>query len=238
MDITVLVAGEARMNAPSTEQFLPILSAGRHRSAKRGACFMEFASYLAGERWSDHPACTHPTLAATARLVNDLSSDDARSKLSVHISSVVGLNGDDRRIPTLVAILAATSALPVASAMRQSALASGLVRCEYILEAWSGPEVDRARQRIRAAFELTPGTEDWARDFIDQVSQHGKQPVTVNNEALLRTAVIGIADACVPDADERLAALLGEAIDECTRILQPERAQNASILDARPLAFA
>jgi len=28
---------------------------------------MEFASYLAGERWSDHPACTHPLLAVLAR---------------------------------------------------------------------------------------------------------------------------------------------------------------------------
>ena len=28
---------------------MPILSPGRHRSPRRGACFMEFASYLAGE---------------------------------------------------------------------------------------------------------------------------------------------------------------------------------------------
>jgi hypothetical protein len=210
------------MNATSTEDFLPILSAGRHRNAKRGACFMEFASYLAGERWSDHPACTHPSLAALARLVNDLTSDGVRSKLSVHISSVVGLNGDNRRIPTLVAILAAANALPIASATRQSALATGLVRCEPILESWSGPEVDRARQRIRAAFLMAPGTEVWARDFIQQVSQHGTQPVTVNNEALLRTAVIGIADACVSDADDRLATLLAQAIEECTLILDAD----------------
>jgi hypothetical protein len=207
------------MSATSTEEFLPILSAGRHRNAKRGACFMEFASYLAGERWSDRPACTHPTLAALARLVNDLSSDDARSKLSVHISSVVGLNGNDRRIPTLIAILAAASALPIASATRQSALATGLVRCESILAEWSGPEVDRARERIRDAFQEAPGTETWARDFLAQVSQHGNQALTVNNEALLRTAVIGIADACVQDADDRLAALLAQAIEECTVIL-------------------
>jgi hypothetical protein len=226
------------MSATSTEGFLPILSAGRHRNAKRGACFMEFASYLAGERWSDHPACTHPSLAALARLVNDLTSDGARSKLSTHISSVVGLNGDNRRIPALVAILAATNALPIASATRQSALATGLVRCERILETWSGPEIDRARQRIRAAFLLAPGTEVWARDFIHQVSQHGNQPVTVNNEALLRTAVIGIADACVPDADERLATLLAQAIQECTLILDVEgNTERAAHADNRPLAL-
>jgi hypothetical protein len=27
---------------------------------------MEFASYLAGERWSDRPACTRPLLAELA----------------------------------------------------------------------------------------------------------------------------------------------------------------------------
>jgi hypothetical protein len=45
----------------------------------------------------------------------------------------------------------------------------------------------------------------------------------VNNEALLRTAVIGIADACVQDADERLATLLAQAIDECSVILDGAR---------------
>ena len=32
---------------------------------------MEMASYLAGERWSDHPKCTHPLVASVARMVND-----------------------------------------------------------------------------------------------------------------------------------------------------------------------
>lgn len=215
------------MGATSTEGFLPILSAGRHRNAKRGACFMEFASYLAGERWSDHPSCTHPNLAAMARLVNDLSSDAARSRLSIHISSVVGLNGTDERIPVLLSVLAATNSLPVASAMRQSALATALLRCESILEQWSGPEVERARDRIRAAFELAPGTEEWARDFLAQISQHGRQPLTINNEAILRTSVIGIADACIPDADERLARLLSDAIDETANILRGSAAADA-----------
>ena len=50
-----------------TPDHMPVLSRGKHRNARKGACFMEFASYLAGERWSDHPACTHPLLAAMAR---------------------------------------------------------------------------------------------------------------------------------------------------------------------------
>jgi hypothetical protein len=213
------------MTAPFTEGFLPVLSAGRHRSAKRGACFMEYASYLAGERWSDRPSCTHPALASLSRLVNDLTSDHARSGLATLIPSVVGLNGNDPRVPVLVAVLAATSALPVASSTRQGALATGLIRCEQLLDDWEGPEIDRARMRIRAAFLLTPGTEDWAKEFIRQVSPRAAHVLTINEEALFRTAVIGIADACIPDADARLARLLEMAIDECTAILAPTRAE-------------
>ncbi len=54
---------------------VPVLSAGRHRNPRKGACFMEMASFLAGERWSDHPSCTHPLLASLARLVNDSLGD-------------------------------------------------------------------------------------------------------------------------------------------------------------------
>ena len=41
--------------------------AGRHRNPRKGACFMEMASFLAGERWSDHPQCTHPPRRDGAR---------------------------------------------------------------------------------------------------------------------------------------------------------------------------
>jgi hypothetical protein len=208
------------MTTTSAEGFLPLLSAGRHRSAKRGACFMEYASYLAGERWSDRPACTHPALASLARLVNDLTSDDARSALATHIPSVVGLNGDDPRVPVILSVLGASSALPIASSMRQGALATGLIRCEQLLDQWDGPEIERARMRIRAPFLLAPGTEAWAQDFIDQVSPRGARVLTINDEALLRTAAIGIADACVQDADDRLARLLAQAIEECVAILE------------------
>jgi hypothetical protein len=222
------------MTASSTEGFLPVLSAGRHRNAKRGACFMEYASYLAGERWSDRPACTHPALASLARLINDLTSDNDRSGLATLIPSVVGLDGDDPRVPVLLAVLAASSALPIASSTRQAALATGLIRCEQLLDEWEGPEIDRARMRIRAAFLMAPGTEDWARDFIDQVSPRGARALTLNNEALLRTAAIGIADACVLDADARLARLLELAIDECVVILEPASVEAAAIEERVP----
>ncbi|MDX6241462.1 MAG: hypothetical protein QOG10_6286, partial [Kribbellaceae bacterium] len=69
---------------------VPVLSRGKHRNPRKGACFMEFASYLAGEPWSDHPACTHPLLAGVARDVNDCTTDAGRSRLAPLIPSVIG----------------------------------------------------------------------------------------------------------------------------------------------------
>src|SRR3954462_848549 len=78
--------------------FVPMLSRGKHRHPRRGACFMEFASYLAGERWSDHPSCTHPLLARLARLVNDYTGDSRRQRLVELVPDVIGLTSDDVRV--------------------------------------------------------------------------------------------------------------------------------------------
>ena len=97
-----------------TPTVMPILSPGRHRSPRQGACFMEFASYLAGDRWSDHPPCTHPVLAALARDVNDVTSDAARADLTAHVHRVVGLNSDNALVSPTIAVLAGAAAMPVA----------------------------------------------------------------------------------------------------------------------------
>lgn len=56
-----------------TDEFdmLPMLSRGKHRNPARARASWSLASFLAGERWSDRPRCTHPLLAHLARLVND-----------------------------------------------------------------------------------------------------------------------------------------------------------------------
>ena len=66
---------------------VPQLSRGKHRNPRKGACFMELASYLAGERWSDRPACTHRLLAHLARLVNDCTSDALALPSSTRMTS-------------------------------------------------------------------------------------------------------------------------------------------------------
>ena len=106
---------------PNMPDILPVLSRGRHRNPRKGACFMELAAYLAGERWSDHPACTHSLLASVARLVNDHTSDEGRPRLAELIPSVIGLTGDDPHIDALITLRCSTIALPVAAADRQRA---------------------------------------------------------------------------------------------------------------------
>ena len=120
------------MKSSSIPDGIPVLSRGRHRTPRRGACFMELASVLAGERWSDHPSCTHPLLAYLARLVNDHTSDDGRQELAPLIPSVVCRRGNDRTWLTVAVAVAAKAILDVPEAT-QRALAAGLLQAEQLV---------------------------------------------------------------------------------------------------------
>ncbi len=199
-----------RSSRTAPELVMPILSAGRHRNPKHGACFMEFASYLAGEKWSDHPSCTHPALAALARDVNDLSSDAARASLTRHIHRVVGLTSNDPLITAAIAVHAAAAALPIASLERQRAVAVGMLGA---LESVDSPELDA---KAAAAFRAAPSEERWARAFRGSVPS---REFTARTAVLtVHTSVVGIARACVPDTDARLAELLVSTIDLVERL--------------------
>ena len=199
---------------------LPVLSRGKHKSPRSGACFMEFASHLSGEAWSDHPACTHPVLASLARMVNDCTSDEARSRLMTLIPSVIGLHGDDPRVRLVVALRAATAGLPVVSADHQRALAVGILNCQRHLGRTPDDGSIDVSAQVRAAFDLAPQTERWAREFMGSVGSWSRTRFTDRTaESIIRITVQGIAEACIPDTDERLYNLLSDAIDDCTRVL-------------------
>ena len=186
--------------------FVPILGAGRHRTPARGACFMEYASYLAGERWSDHPDCTHPLLAALARDVNDLVSDAGRDELLPHVHRVVGLNPADPDYWAVIAAIAASEAMPVVSLERQRSLGVGLLA---LLR-----RVDTAPLRTiaQAAFDSAPDTERWARRYLDEaVEPRGDWRRAA--DAMTHTAAVGVALACIDDPDPILRRMLVRAID-------------------------
>jgi hypothetical protein len=197
---------------------LPMLSPGKHRSPHSGACFMEFASLLAGERWSDHPACTHPLLAEVAQHVNDYTSDAGRPRLVTLIPSVIGLTGDDPHIDARIALGSATLALPVVSAERQRVMAVSVLACERVLASLDGRAVEALQEQSRSALAQVPDAAQWATQFTRAI----RNPTTSAKHfrrhtapAIVRDAAQGIAQALVPDPDQMLRDLLAQAIDDC-----------------------
>jgi len=192
---------------------LPILSRGRHRNPKRGACFMELASVLAGERWSDHPSCTHPLLAQLARQVNDAISDDGRRLLPPLIPSVVGLVGDEDT-PVVLSVAVATRLLLDQPEPTQRVLAAGLARAVEI--CGDDPALADTRHQARAALQLVPAAVAW----VDRLEVRGR----VDRRAyaarcaptMVRCSIEGVMNAGGPEMDARLRDLLGVGIAAVT----------------------
>jgi hypothetical protein len=69
------------------------LSKGKHASPEHGACVMELASMLAGERFTDHPRSVSRSIAAFLRGYNDLLDDSRRQELYDYASRCVGTAG-------------------------------------------------------------------------------------------------------------------------------------------------
>ncbi|HEY4225028.1 MAG TPA: hypothetical protein VGM70_04385 [Pseudolysinimonas sp.] len=206
------------MRSTVIPDLVPTLSAGRHRSARKGACFMEFASYLAGESWSDHPSCTDPTLATLARAVNDTMSDDRRGELVIEIPRVIGLRGDELRLGLVVALRAASSALPVASMERQRALAVAIIATMDAL-AELGINRPRAQADAEQAMASVPDAAAWARTHLADWRARPGDLARHGCGAIVRTAALGIAQACIDDPDDRLAAMLRGAIEDAEYFL-------------------
>jgi hypothetical protein len=179
---------------------------------------MEMASFLAGERWSDNPRCTHPLLASVARLVNDLTSDRNRSQLAELIPSVIGLTTNDPRADVRIALRCATTALPIASAERQNALAVAVLAAERALAELDARLPGPLSPASTRALDSAPLAARWARSFSSgvEVTVDGYRRFGAPNA--VRVAVPGIAEACVPDPDERMRQLLVAAIEECAAV--------------------
>ena len=199
---------------------LPILSRGKHRTPRSGACFMEMASLLAGERWTDQPQCTHPLLAGLARLVNDSISDAGRRELVEYIPSVVGVRGGGLGWEvSLVAAVSVEAILDVPEE-RQRALAAGLLRCEELAVALGPDQVDGVDgvDDIRRALADVPGAVDWSRKFLRPGPITAQQFRKNTAPTMIRCAVLGIATGAVPNRDARLRDLLRTGIETAKRV--------------------
>lgn len=216
---------------PHAPDLVPVLSRGKHRSPRKGACFMELAGYLAGERWSDHPPCTHPLLADLARSVNDLTSKARRFRLAPLIPSVIGLTGDDLHIDAAIALRCAYTALPVASAERQTVLAASILSTERLLAELDDRPAGTLGEASRRALESAPYAA--AREAADSARSAGTRRGFRRHAApaTVRCATNGVAQACIDDPDSLLFDMLWGAIHDCTlaadrqlpTVVEPER---------------
>jgi hypothetical protein len=59
----------------------PLRSGGHVKNDEGAACIMEAVAFVAGEAWSDHPACTCPVISTFLRSWNDALPDNERDAL-------------------------------------------------------------------------------------------------------------------------------------------------------------
>lgn len=201
------------MKSSKVPDGVPVLSPGSHRSPRQGACFMEFASFLAGERWSDHPSCTHPLLAQLARDVNDCLGERERQQLVPLIPWVVGRRGDDRTWLTLPVAVASRAICDVPE-QTQGVLAGGLL-CAEQLCAEAGPGLAATQREARAALDLVPRAVDWVARLEMTPRITARRFTDRSAPAMVRCAVAGIVKSEAPDRDLRLRSLLEAAIAAC-----------------------
>jgi hypothetical protein len=200
---------------------VPLLMRGKHRTPRHGACFMEFASYLSGERWSDHPACTHPLLASLARQVNDCVSNDVRQTLLDLVPDVIGLNTTDLRADLVIALRAATTALPVVSAERQHVMALAVSTCERLLAEIEGGPGAPLSIRSQLALASAPEAAAWAQRHRGKSGPSARVFRRETAPAIVRYAVDGIWQSCTSDPDRLLRELLVGAIEDCRAYAAP-----------------
>lgn len=217
---------------PTIPQGMPQLSRGKHRSAKSGACFMEFASYLAGEPWSDSPQCTDPLLAHVARGVNDLLSDARRAEIVHDIPRVVGLRGDHRILAPVIALRAAATALPVVSAVRQNALALAVVSLPALLPDGVAPDVVAAARR---ALEDVPLAHRVALEHIARNRVRERDLRRTGCPMAVQLALTGIAEAAMLDPESLLVTLLQTAITDVEDVLSSPETPPAGVPHRREL---
>jgi len=197
------------------------------------------ASYLAGEKWSDHPRCTHPLLAELARDVNDVVCDETRQRLAPMIPDVVGLNPVDPRVDVEVARLCTLAALPISPYAAQRVAAVGLLRCERMLAALERRPPDQLSAAARDGLASAPEAAAWARRLAGEIGiPEGRAAdrtfARETGTVIVQHCVRGISRACVQDPEAVLVDLLRRAIELC-RVAEPaERYAAAATYRQRP----
>jgi len=181
---------------PSVPDQLPVLTRGWHRGPEDGACVMEYVSVLAGTRFTDHPRCTPPALAALARLVNDrIVDDDVRSKLALLAPDLIEVRAHPATTHCVIAsCLAAAQALrPATPRAARRRLAKTCARMHRLER---GDRLTRVRLRC---WELL-------------------NPPNVTVSSAFQLLFEQLRELAQPQRDARLCELLHSTVAACRRL--------------------
>ena len=118
----------------------------------------------------------------------------------------------------VVALRAALMALPVASMERQRALAVGIIATRDAL-AELGINRPRAAADAEEALAEVPDAAAWARAHLADWRARPNDLARHGCGAIVRTAALGIAQACMDDPDTLLVAMLRSAIEDAEAFL-------------------
>jgi len=193
---------------------MPVLTRGKHRRPRSGACLMEYVSVLSGGPFTDAPACTDPTLAAIARAVNDYSGDAMRQRLALLASDLSVAGPLDLTAQQALARRCLLTALPHSCGTRRRVLIVGLLGLERAAAgATAGYSPDTVS--LDAEFAML-GCDTAVREAIERIEtlpvdldQHRKRSLAAAIEMAIATIA---ADAT--DGDELLYRLLVDCLDD------------------------
>ncbi len=223
------------MNIPDG---LPTLSAGAHSPGDGKACVMEYVALLAGEAWTDTPACTYRPLARAAQVVNDRLRDEDRHLLVPLIGRLFGTTAPVS--DTAFARFAAMSVLPLARAVEH--LHPAAKACNDVVgRYWRGEAsidgvraarkaADSAYAAAYAAAAAASAYAAYAADAADAASAYAAYAADA------AAAAAAYADAAA--AAERLVGWLSGLIDEYDRLSGRTSHREVTSDDLRVLAEA
>ena len=173
---------------------MELLGRGVHANPRRGCNVLEYASVLAGERWSSRPRSVHPAIADVAGMVNDQMTDDNRQLLTPLAPRLLGTSTADPRAWPAITGACIRATLGWASEPGKPRLKSDLDTARNWLA-----EASRPPDRRQPPWAGRPERR-WARHAICA--------------ALLTVA----ASADQDDADARLCHVLLDCVNECRRL--------------------
>lgn len=192
------------------------LGHGSHKPPSNGlveACVMEAVAYVAGEPWSDHPACASPVITSFLIGLNDRLGDDDRQKLKPYITRLVGTNtgnpADETTRRYMLLDWVAHEALP--GLLRRAELPEIAEEMEALVSVTDEASARAARDAFPSARDATlPKRQAWRAEIRKRVEEELKKRNAVAAAAADAVAAADAAADAAAVADARWSTVYDE----------------------------